>query len=402
MGFKKLVAGVLAGIHCALAIPMTAWAATDYSIGDTDGDGVVNAMDAAAILVNAAAIAVNNDSSFTTQQFYAADTNNDGVLNASDAAPILVFSAATATGEVPNDFAAFMEGQFEVEQPPFFDETADVESLSAPKIIVGKKKDGVIIKWEPDLYASGYEIYRYDGMSVGSTNYKLIDTVEGKFISEYTDTSADSSAAHCYKIRAFRTQENGTIYSNFSNADVDYNRNSILNAAELESHNSFKVYNRQSEETTSYDYTLSEEDYAILEQFAAENFAHDATREAQLWTTFYWIHTNVNYARTTEQWDSIAGKSWVEAIFVDRTGQCAQYNGAMTAMMAYLGYDVCLVRGWRGTTDDYWQHFWPEVVIDGTTYIMECGNLGKSGNWYYFLETYDNTRKYICNGEVMN
>ncbi len=391
MNYRKIAAVLLAAIHCSLAIPMATYAYENYSLGDPDGDGYVNVLDAAAILANSAALAVNQECSFTQQQFLAADTNKDGVLNATDAAPILVYSAFMGSAETKIDFVSFLDNQIETEY------------LDAPQIIVGKKKEGAIIKWEPDMYATGYEIYRYDGMSVGSNNYKLIDTITGDYISSYTDKYSNSSSPHCYKIRAFRTQANGTIYSEYSNTDVDYNRNSILNAAELESHGSFKVYNRQHEETTSYDYTLSEEDYAILDLFAAEHFPEGATREAQLWTTFYWIHTNVNYARTTEQWDSIAGKSWVEAIFVDRTGQCAQYNGAMTAMMAYLGYDVCLVRGWRGYVDgNYWQHFWPEVVIDGTTYIMECGNLGKSGDWYYFLETYDNTKKYICNGESMN
>ncbi len=391
MNYRKLAAAVLAGICCIQAFPATVRASESYSLGDTDGDGNVNAVDAASILVTSAAIAVNNEIELPEEQYYASDTNRDGVIDASDAAPVLVYSAFAGTGSGDLSFEAFME------------DNISADSLAPPQIIVGRKQAGSIIKWEPDLYAHGYEIYRYDGMSVGSTNYKLIDTVTGEFLSEYLDTTAGSSS-HCYKIRSFRTQEDGTtIYSEFSNTDVDYNCNSILNAADLESHSSYKIYNRQGEETTSKEYTLTEKDYAILDQFAAEHFPQDATREAQLWTTLYWIHTQVNYAYSTEQWNSIQGQSCVEAVFVNRTGQCAQYNGAMTAMMTYLGYDACLVRGWRGNASgNYWQHYWPEVVIDGKTYVMECGNLGKSGDWYYFLEPYSNTRKYICNGKNMS
>lgn len=390
MNYRKLAAALLAGICCVQALPATVRASESYSLGDSDGDGVVNAVDAAYILVTSAAIAVSSEIELSEEQYYASDTNRDGVIDASDAAPVLVYSACVGTGSGGVDFESFME------------DNVSADSLATPQIIVGRKQAGSIIKWEPDLFAQGYEIYRYDGMSVGSTKYKLINTVTGEFLCEYLDTTA-GSGSHCYKIRSFRTQDGTTIYSEFSNVDVDYNRNSILNAADLESHDTYKIYNRQGEETTSKEYVLSEKDYAILDQFAAEHFAPDATREAQLWTTLYWIHTQVNYARTTEQWDSIQGKSWVEAIFVDRTGQCAQYNGAMTAMMTYLGYDACLVRGWRGNASgNYWQHYWPEVVIDGQTYVMECGNLGKSGDWYYFLEPYSKTRKYICNGKNMS
>ena len=69
------------------------------------------------------------------------------------------------------------------------------------------------------------------------------------------------------------------------------------------------------------------------------------TREQQLWTTLNWIHTNVEYAYVQNgAWAQITNKSYVDAIFTYRKGQCIQYNAAIASMMAYLGYDVNLVQ----------------------------------------------------------
>ena len=101
-------------------------------------------------------------------------------------------------------------------------------------------------------------------------------------------------------------------------------------------------------------------------------------------------------------WNQISGKSFVEAIFKYKKGQCAQYNGAMACMMAYLGYNVRIVQGYRGTWNtNYWQHFWVEIPLYGVNYIMETGNYGKNGSWMYFLAPYKYTSGYIRNCKNM-
>ena len=67
-------------------------------------------------------------------------------------------------------------------------------------------------------------------------------------------------------------------------------------------------------------------------------------------------------------------------------------------MLSYLGYDATLVQGYRGSyPNNYWQHFWGEVNIDGQTYVMETGNYGKNGEWWYVAATYSEARGYIKN-----
>lgn len=86
-----------------------------------------------------------------------------------------------------------------------------------------------------------------------------------------------------------------------------------------------------------------------------------------------------------------------------KLGQCAQYNGAMAAMTAYLGYDACVIQGYRGSYSGYhWQHFWCEVNIQGRRYLMETGNYGKDGSWSYFMCPYEQTSGYVINQQAAN
>ena len=152
------------------------------------------------------------------------------------------------------------------------------------------------------------------------------------------------------------------------------------------------VYDRQTG-GGAIDFTihLSDNDIAIIEQFAAEHFPEDSTIAEKLYITHQWIHYNVDYARG-DKWNAIVDKSYVDAIFNYRMGQCVQYNGAMAAVLAYYGYDVYMVRGW---TDPGCQHYWTECVLDGNTYLVETGNSGSNGDWWqYFFEEYPNPGAY--------
>ncbi|MBP0972279.1 MAG: hypothetical protein J5851_00065 [Oscillospiraceae bacterium] len=70
-----------------------------YSFGDPSGDGVVNASDAASVLIEAAAVGAGMETGFTERQITAADVNRDGTVNASDAAVVLVYASAVGSGD---------------------------------------------------------------------------------------------------------------------------------------------------------------------------------------------------------------------------------------------------------------------------------------------------------------
>lgn len=128
-------------------------------------------------------------------------------------------------------------------------------------------------------------------------------------------------------------------------------------------------------------FKISDADIKIIEEFAAAHFTAGMTLTEKLMVTHQWIHRNVTYSYDSkaEFWS----RSYPYAVFKLQMGQCAQYNGAMAAVLAYFGFDVYMVKGCVNGTA---QHFWTEVLIDGQRYYIETGNEGKNGHWQYFFE----------------
>lgn len=279
----------------------------------------------------------------------------------------------------------------------YFNSSVKVSSYTKPsaptKYSIAVKNKAIKVSWSRNAKASGYQIYR--SSDFGWT-YKRVKTITSNKTVSWTNTGLSNYKYYVYAIRSYKKVGNKTYYGEFKYA-FSGDAISRLNAATLRSHRSFKVCNRQGAKTTSYTYTLSDRDIKILKNFAAKHFKSNMTRDEKLWVTLDWINKNVKYARGSD-WDQIASKSWVDAIFTYKKGQCAQYNGAMTAMMAYLGYDVELVQGYRGRWEgSHWQHFWCELKIDGIIYVMETGNYGEDGNWMYFVARYNETSGYVRN-----
>ena len=69
---------------------------TALAPGDVNGDTLVNASDAAQVLIIAAVLGTGEESGLTLSQEAAADFNEDGMINASDATAILCYAARAA------------------------------------------------------------------------------------------------------------------------------------------------------------------------------------------------------------------------------------------------------------------------------------------------------------------
>ncbi len=82
-------------------------AATE-TLGDLNGDGTINASDAALILIAAATVGAGKASGLTEAQKTAADVNGDGTFNASDAAIVLIFAAAVGAGDTKAKITDFV------------------------------------------------------------------------------------------------------------------------------------------------------------------------------------------------------------------------------------------------------------------------------------------------------
>lgn len=278
---------------------------------------------------------------------------------------------------------------------PFTNMAYAVTKGATPKLKLATKNNAVTVTWSKNSRAQGYKIYR----STNGYSWSLVKKITKGTTTSYTDKTAENDVGYYYKVCAYRVVRGKAFYTPYSEIQYSLDYDSILNAANASSRiYKFEVENAQKSKSTYSSYTISSRDKAVLAKFAREHFTSDMTRAEKLMITLKWIHENVDYATTSAKWNKIAGKSYVDAIFTYKTGQCAQYNGAMAAMMSYMGYDVTLVQGWRGTWNtNYWQHFWVEVHIGGRDYLVETGNLGRSGNWWFFLEQYEYAGGYIKN-----
>ncbi len=393
MKLKRILAAAVAGIYGMMLLPVIPAAAEESLFGDTNLDGVVNALDASVILEEAARAGISGDE-LTAEEILAADIDKNSEVNAADASILLTYAAYVGSkGDAATDLETYLQENAE-----------KFIQLKTPTIIVGTRDGEATISWSRDSNASGYEVYRCFGTPTATNTYSRLKKLTSNELTSFTHTGLNNERSYYYKVRAYRNIGDEIIYGEFSNEEYTTDINSWLAGIMTSDGRNFEVYNRQGSEAelTSYTKTLSDSDVAILEAFAQEHFPEGSTREEQLWITLQWIHKNVQYAYAGELWNEIAGLSWTEAIFVNQKGQCAQYNGAMASMMTWLGYDVSVVQGYRGTwASNYWQHFWVELEICGTLYIMECGNLGKNGDWYYFLSPYEETSGFIRHQQNM-
>lgn len=266
--------------------------------------------------------------------------------------------------------------------------------ISAPEIKAQTLNKAVKISWKKNTKATGYVIYRY---SWQEGSFKKVKTITSGSITSYTDKNLSNSNEYCYKIRTYVKADGKTYYSDYSNIESSSSASSRLDAAKLSPHHNYTFSNTQGSKTVSSTVKISDSDWQTLKKFANEHFTSSMTREEKVTTALLWINRNVKYAYGND-WSKISSKSYVDAIFNYKLGQCAQYNGAMVAMLSYLGYDATLVQGYRGSyPNNYWQHFWGEVNIDGQAYVMETGNYGKNGEWWYVAATYSEAGGYIKN-----
>ncbi len=267
-------------------------------------------------------------------------------------------------------------------------------TLNAPTMNMTADNGVINLSWNSNPEADGYFVYM-DGL--------FLTDLRGTHETTYTVSNVDPSDKHKFGISAYANRDGQFVSSPQSEQIDSRQEQSVLAKAEKGDRRSFKVINSQKQTDSVSTVNLSDNDFAILEKFAKEHFNDNMTDTDKLQYTLEWINRNTNYAYTSADWGRIKGKSNVEAIFSLKTGQCLQYNGAMVSMMRYLGYEANLILGWRGTwPSNYWQHYWGEIEIDGTKYMIETGNYGKSGSWSFFLAPYNYTDgKYIVNCKNM-
>ncbi len=301
-----------------------------------------------------------------------------------------------------NDETSFLDsGTSDIEDITYYIEAIVTENgkpavyASNTATIPGKiKAPGVALTIGNGKATLNWSKENADGYIVLMDGKPIYDTHSGS-VTSYTKTGLTNYELHCFSVKAYKNINGKTAYGPKSKSVLTRDCSVILDSARTNNTRSFSLINRQGAADTTSTVYLSDNDFAIMEKFAKEHFTAGMSDFEKLVTTLDWIGQNLSYAQGSD-WNKIAGRSYVDAVFNYKLGQCAQYNGTMVSMLRYLGYNANLILGWRGNAQGYkTQHLWGEVDIDGTRYIVEAGGFGAS-----FLSPYEmSDGRYIMNNK---
>ena len=137
----------------------TTTAKTDFLLGDVNGNGMVDAVDASSVLTYYAKTSTGKDGGFTEIQMKAADMNENGLVDATDASAILTFYAkssvdnggASGTVELSNFKASVWDIYINTEETVKFtvDVTAD-EKLAEKELALYDDSDNLVAYMNDD------------------------------------------------------------------------------------------------------------------------------------------------------------------------------------------------------------------------------------------------------------
>ncbi len=264
-------------------------------------------------------------------------------------------------------------------------------------------KKSVDLNWQKIDDASGYEIY----FSTNNFDFELVNDITDSNITTYNHSNVTPFKTNYYfYIKAYKLNKNNKkeeiVTSNSVCAsDVE----AIVNGSATKPKTTFKTTNVQGKKAKLQEInTITDDDIKIFKKFEANYLTDDMSPYYKAYYVMMYINKKVTYASTSELWAKIANDNYVSAIFNKKIGQCAQYNGAMVAYLAYSGFNVKLLLGYRGyTSGNRWQHYWGQVKLkNGKYYVIEAGNYGNDGDWYYFFTPYSNTKKFLKCGKYVS
>ncbi|MCD7741366.1 MAG: transglutaminase-like domain-containing protein, partial [Ruminococcus sp.] len=228
------------------------------------------------------------------------------------------------------------------------------------------------IKWSK-VACDGYIVYSLAGWASGG--FSKLTTITNSNTTSFTFDPNDSeyftpwgcgfSDGLIFKVRAYILDSSGNkVFSKGAVSDTYYSLAYLRNTYS----DGIKILKKATKSSANKS-KVSDADKKILKEFADTYFQDGWSDMDKIVYTYIWLMHSLTYAETTEQWNKVVGLSYVDAAFNKKLGQCIQYNGALTAMINYLGYDASVVGGLSGWG---YQHFWCEMTIDGVVYVLDA------------------------------
>jgi len=409
---KKNLFGKFVVLVCGAMCMTCAGALDSYAIelGDVNNDGIEDASDASEILIAYALLSTGQSTGWTDEQNNCADVNHDGKIDSSDASSVLIYYTYKSTGGISNleDYYINKELTENVsfDNGNLYSTMAVKESYNASVMQVG-------LKWNAVEGATGYyvEFYTDQYYDENGQPFKYEKYVTNPQFTAQLPAVLSATNNYRYRIIPYaqygdfetiwsdKWYADGSLGSYFSNTSSrPYNSVAFrVNTAHLESHDNIAWYDvrnfttgvndpssarrigswEQEVDSDVFALTVSDSEKQILDNFASEHFTAGMTNYDKTVALMKWTHDNVVYADGKDgrpsYWD-IAGLGYADACINYKAGQCVQYNGIIAEYLAYLGYDVYMLRCYSGDVGKGGGvHFRTEVNIDGIAYSLETG-----------------------------
>lgn len=279
---------------------------------------------------------------------------------------------------------------------------------------VAVSNSAIKISWKKNPKADGYEVYYYKAKAGSRKNFYTSYSVKGTFsynekdgnlskiakkefkkLKSTKETSysikRDKNYNYYFKVRAYKNKDGKKVYSEFSDISASTCSASLFNGAKGKSKSTVPVISYRSD-VNAWTMKISAADKKVMDDFMKEHFTSGMSDYDKAVYLADYIHYNVDYAYDLSK---ASNMSCIQAAITNKTGQCYQYNGALAEFLAYMGYDVRLVCGYRESmmSGNQISHYWCEITLDGTKYVIDAGN--KKDGLYNFCLPYECVSGYI-------
>ena len=157
----------------------------------------------------------------------------------------------------------------------------------------------------------------------------------------------------------------------------------------------YSMFNTQGDFITRSTWQITDDNWALIEQFASEHFTDDMNDYQKMLTAFYYIAENTEY---DQEYTSELG---TYGVLVQHLAQSNGFSMCFAEILRYLGYDANVVLGYRENDEFQMQHFWCTVENGDKTYVFDptiASELPTEKDMEkYFCIEYSEDRHYIVN-----
>lgn len=250
--------------------------------------------------------------------------------------------------------------------------------------------NSILVKWNEVEGASGYQIYRYDAVS---KKYSLAGTVaDGETVS-YTNTGLRTGRKYTYKVRAYRTLEDGTTsYSSYSSTKyaTPYLTKPTLSSVARSGYSSIKIKWNKIAGASGYQiyrYDAVSKKYSLIKTITSgstTSYTNTGLKTGRKYT--YKVRAYRTVSSSTEVYSSYSSTKYATPYLTKPTVSLKAGTKAITVKWSKIaganGYKVYRATSKNGS------YKLVKTIKPGSTVSWKNSKLTKNKTYYYKVKAY--------------